>query len=169
MHHIDWVWLVSRWLHLMAVVVAIGGSAYLYLALMPALKEAMGEPEQEKLRDALRRRWAKFVHVSIVVLLVTGGLNFVRGAIPPQVPAIPYHPIFGVKLLFAFTIFFLASALLGRSPGFAKMRANARKWFGVIVLLGGMIMILSGMLNQIRNGEAARPTPSTSAPQIESE
>jgi len=163
MRHIDWIWLVSRWLHILAVVLAIGGSAYSYLALIPASDETLDETERTKLREAIRRRWAKFVNISIAVLLITGSLNFIRGAIPPHIPAIPYHPIFGVKLLAAIAVFFIASALLGKSPGFATMRAHSRKWFGVIVLLGVLIILLSGALNQIRNGEARDPTPRVSA------
>ena len=154
MHHIDWVWLITRWLHIVAAVTAIGGAIFSYLALVPASDESLDETERAALREAVRRRWAKFVHISIPALLVTGGINFVMGAIPPNVPAIPYHPVFGVKLLAALVIFFIASALLGRSPGLANMRAHSRKWFGVIALLGMLIILLSGALNQIRNGEA---------------
>ena len=156
MESLDWIWLISRWIHLVAAVTAIGAAISAYLAVLPAAREALGDGDREKLREAIRRRWAKFVHMSIALLLITGGLNFVRGAIPPAVPAIPYHPIFGVKLLAALFIFFLASALLGRSPGFAGLRSNSRKWFGVIALLGIVIILLSGVLGQIRHGEAVK-------------
>lgn len=156
MQHLDWIWLITRWLHILAVIVAIGGSIYSYLAFMPASQASLDEPDRTRLRDAVRQRWAKFVHISIAILLITGGINFVMGAIPPRppkVPAMPYHAIFGVKLILALVIFFLASALLGKSPGFARMREHARRWFGVIAVLGLVIVLLSGMLNQIRHGE----------------
>lgn len=165
MNHIDWFWLITRWLHLLAVIAAVGGAMFSCLAWIPASSEVLADADRDRLREAVRRRWARFVHISIAVLLITGGINFVRGALPPKIPPIPYHPIFGVKLLAAIAIFVIASGLLGTSPGFARMREQSRKWYAVIVGLGLLIVLLSGTLNQIRVSETRRPSATAPAPE----
>ena len=92
------------------------------------------------------------VHVCIVLLLVTGGLNFYRLVLVPKVAPMPYHALFGLKFFAAMGVFFLASALLGRSPGMEGMRRNAGRWLSVIVLLGVFIVVTSGVLSQLRSG-----------------
>lgn len=150
----DWIIMVSRWLHLAAVVLAIGGAAYARFALLPGMGEVLDETSREKLREAVRRRWAKFVHISIAVLLITGSFNFVMLAMPPAVHPLPYHPIFGLKFLAALAVFAMASVLVGRSPNFEALRRNSGKWLSMILLLAVVIILLSGVLNKIRVAQA---------------
>ena len=126
-------------------------------ALLPAAKAALTDDVHERLREAVRARWAKFVHATVALLLLTGSINFAILAIPPKINPIPYHPIFGVKLLAAFTVFFIAEALMSRGPGFATIRANRAKWLGVLLTLGGLIVLLSGVLNQVRTSQTLGP------------
>lgn len=162
MNDIDIAVLLSRWIHIGAVIVAIGGAVYQRFALLPGAQEALDDDARDSLREALRRRWSKVVGASIGVLLLTGFLNFVLVAVPPKIHAIPYHPIFGLKLLMAFAIFFLASVLAGRSPGFAAMRKNSAKWLNVIIALAVVIVFLSGLMSQIRQHQTPPEPPVTS-------
>jgi hypothetical protein len=145
--------LISRWIHLGSVIIALGGAAFMRFALLPAAKATLADDVHEKLREAVRVRWAKFVHAAIALLLITGSINFAILAIPPKVAPIPYHPIFGIKLLAAFAVFFVAEALMSRGPGFAKIRANRAKWLSVLLSLGALIVLLSGILNQVRTSQ----------------
>lgn len=149
MNQIDWVYLVSRWLHLSAAIIAIGGAAYARLAALPALRD-MDAQLREALREELRRRWAPVVHACVAILLLTGGFNFVYLAWPPKIEPMPYHAIFGVKLLAALAIFAVAEGLVGRTAAFAKLRSAARKWLTIVLLLGGLAVLVSGVLNQVR-------------------
>lgn len=164
MESIDPVLLVSRWLHLAAAIVALGGALFMRLAVHPSAREVLGADEHERLREALRRRWAPLVHSSIAILFLTGLFNFYWLAIRPKVPPIPYHPIFGVKLLAALFVFFVAEALVGTAPGFARMRERRAKWLSVILVLGGIIVLLSGGLNQLRTQNQRGAAPVASAP-----
>ncbi len=150
MEKVDLVLLISRWLHIAAAIVAIGGAFFVRNALQPSAKETLNDADHAKLREAIRSRWAKVVGACIGILLITGGLNFFKLALPPKIKPMPYHAIFGVKLLAAFAVFFLASALAGRAPGFAKLREQSRKWLGVLLLLAALIVFLSGLLSQVR-------------------
>ncbi|MCO6437002.1 MAG: hypothetical protein J5J06_07935 [Phycisphaerae bacterium] len=149
MEGIDWVYLVSRWLHLSAAFAVVGGAAYARIAAWPMFR-TLDEASGESVREELRRRWAPVVHAGIAVLLLTGGFNFVHVAWPPKVDPMPYHAIFGVKLLAALAIFWIATAVVGRSAAFASMRRSAGKWLSVLLVLGGVVVLVSGILNQVR-------------------
>jgi hypothetical protein len=164
MQQLDWVLLISRWLHLLAATAAIGGAAFMRLALAPGAKAVLDDENHRKLREAVRSRWAIVVGVCIGILLLTGGLNFALLAIPPKIDPLPYHPIFGVKFVAALAVFFLASALVGRSPGFDKMRNEQRKWLSVILALAALIVLLSGVLGQVRSTKVAKTVDTTSKP-----
>ena len=165
MENMDWVLLVTRWLHLASAIIAIGGAFFVRFALKPAAGEVLNDEVHKKLREAVRRRWSIVVMACITVLFLTGGFNFVMYALPPKIAAIPYHPIFGVKLLAALAVFFIASALAGRSPGFARMREQNAKWLGMLLGLAALIVLLSGVLNQVRTRSAGKtdPSPPTAA------
>ena len=49
-------------------------------------------------------------------------------------------------MMLAFGIFFLASALVGRSKSFEGMRKNAKLWQLVIIILAAIIVGISGYL-----------------------
>lgn len=140
--------IVIRWMHLVAVVIAIGGVVFVRFALMPAAREVLSDEVHGHLRSSIHARWKKVIHVCIAVLILTGAFNFYvsfRDGVPP----IPYHPIFLFKILAAFLVFFLAIALSGTSPGFAKLRADGRKWSGVLIAAGILAILVSGILRVI--------------------
>lgn len=153
MNDIDIPLLLSRWLHISAAILAIGGAAFMALALLPAARDTLDEPAQERLREAIRRRWSKFVLAAIALLLLTGAFNFWTLALAPKIKPMPYHAIFGVKFLAAMVIFFVASALVGRSPGVAGMRKNAGRALTLILVLAALVVLLSGLLNRVRSSQ----------------
>ncbi len=167
MSEMDVVVVVSRWLHIGAVIVAIGGAAFLRLVLTPAASSVLSPEDHNRLREAVRSRWAKFVFGCVGLLLLTGGINFALLAMPPKVKPMPYHAIFGIKFFAALAVFFIASGLAGKSPAFAGMREKSKKWLSLLLILGATIVLMSGVLAQVRmHGQAATPTtlnvPSTS-------
>lgn len=162
----EYIVLVSRWIHLATAIVLVGGAAFMRFALIPSAVEVLDDATHRSLREAIRKRWAKFVHIGIALLLLTGGLNFAILSIPPKIHPIPYHPIFGVKLLAALAIFFLATALVGRSPGLARIRENSRTSLNRLLALATLIVVLSGVLHVVRLRDpgmrASPPAPSSS-------
>jgi len=147
---LDYAVLCSRWLHFAAAIVAVGGAIFMRFVLLPGANESLSSDSHEALRESIRRRWSRILMACIALLLLTGGLNFVMLALPPKIKPMPYHAIFGVKLLAALFIFFIASALAGRSPGLAAMRAARKKWLGILIITAGFVILLSGVLSQVR-------------------
>lgn len=81
----NFVAVVNHWLHLIAVIFLIGGNAFQVFVLIPSIKES--DPSYETLLK-ISRRFTRMSLMFLIVLVVTGGMNFgVRRAgheaIPP--------------------------------------------------------------------------------------
>ncbi len=63
---------VFELIHLLAVVVWVGGMFFAFMALRPAAAEALETPERLRLWDKTFRRFFRWVWLAIVLLLVTG-------------------------------------------------------------------------------------------------
>lgn len=144
MEVLDILFVLSRWIHIVSAVVAIGGTIFIRFVLAPS-GAALPEEAHQQLRSRLLPRWQKFVHACVGLLLLTGGFNLFV-AISNKVAPMPYHAIFAVKFLLAMVVFFLGIALTGTSPGFASIRAARKKWLAVMATLGVIVILLSGVL-----------------------
>lgn len=155
MDQLDFVLLFSRWAHITAAIIAVGGAAYAFLALQPGARDSLDDAQHKTLREAVRRRWSPVLFACIAVLFVSGGVNFYKLALLSKIEPMPYHAIFGVKFLVALVVFFIASVLSGRSPGLAKLRENSSRWLGILLVLSALIVVISGALGQIRAHSAS--------------
>lgn len=147
--------LVFRWMHILAAIAAVGGVIFFRFALLPA-SETLNQEQRLTLLAALRSRWAMIVHLCIAALVVSGIVNFLllnsaSKTWPGGLPK-PYHMVFGIKVLLALGMFFISSALAGRSPALEKVRANARFWLTVNLILALLIVGLSGVLRMTHVG-----------------
>ena len=136
--------LLARWTHVGAAIVLMGGAIFTRFVLMPAAAE-LPEEQHLALKERLRVRWSKIVMWGIMALLVSGFYNYFTG-MPTHKGQPLYHALVGTKMLLGFGAFFLASVLSGRSAKFAPLRANAKKWLGVLILLTAIISGIGGFL-----------------------
>lgn len=140
-----WLSIASRWIHLVSIIVAIGGTAFIGIVFLPAVQRVVSGETLANLRESVRSRWMMVVHVCLVLILISGGYNFYVNGILAK-PGGKYHMIFGIKLLLVFVLFFLAIALTGRSEALAAIRAKSNRWIKVVLLLAAIIVALSVML-----------------------
>jgi len=127
---------LSRFLHVATAVVLVGGLTALRFVVAPALA---AHPEQ---MEAIRQRWKKYVHAGIGLFLITGGYNYVV-AIGNHQGDGAYHALLGTKMLLALVVFFLASALVGRSHGTQKFRDNSARWKAIVLLIAFVVIGIS--------------------------
>ncbi len=139
----EFIELVSRWVHVGAAIVLLGGSAFTRFVLMPAAAESLSETEHENLRQRVMGRWKRIVMIGIGLLLASGLYNYLNSGKSGGL----YHGLMGVKMLLAFGVFFFASALTGRSAGLAAIRNDARKWLTVLILMATIVVAIAGFLN----------------------
>lgn len=150
---------LSRFLHVAVAIVLVGGTVFMRFILMPAAKE-LPDAEHDQLRQRLLARWKRVVHSGITVLLLSGLYNYMQ-QIPKHKGDGLYHALLGTKILLAFVVFFIASALVGRSATFEKMRQNRAKWMALVVLLSGVIVGISGFV-KVRGPKPKVAEPSLS-------
>ncbi len=158
--------LLSRWLHMIAAMAVVGGPIFMWLALFPAAG-SLADDSRRALMEAIRRRWAKVVMAAIAFLIISGMYNYIlireaaktwgseweSGKFYMQL----YQSLFGLKVTLALAIFFIASALVGRSAGMAKFREHARYWVGVNVILALFLVLISSGLRMMHVGPNAEP------------
>lgn len=144
MENIDWVQVFFRWLHIVPVIVLLGSTVFLWIAVSPVVQGATGGvPEW---LNSVRQRWSMIPRICIITILVSGLYNFIMYRMSDENLPSAYHMIFGIKVLLALGVFFLAEALNGKSAAFAPLRANLRKWAGLAAGLGILTVMLSGVL-----------------------
>ena len=135
---------ISRILHVSTAIVLVGGSVFMTFVLLPTA-EQLSTAEHDKLRGLINGKWKRYVHAGILLFLVTGFYNFYR-QLPNHKGDGLYHALVGTKILLALGLFFIASALVGRSAAFESIRASRAKWLKIMVLLAAIIVGISGFV-----------------------
>lgn len=153
----DLISLLSRWVHIGTTIVLVGGSVFMRFVLAPAASATLSDAEHAALRERVVNTWKKFVHVGILLFLLTGFYNYLVVTRPKHDGDSLYHALMGSKILLAFVVFFFASALVGKSAGLQKIREKRNTWLLVLVLLSALIVGIGGFL-KIRQWE---PKPET--------
>lgn len=139
MHYVD---ILSRIVHVGTAITLVGGSVFMLMVLIPSAQE-LSDESHDQLATAIKNRWKRFVHLGILLFLISGFYNYFR-MIPDHKGDGLYHALVGTKMLLALGVFFVASALVGRSEKFEPMRQNRAKWLTMIVLLASVIVAISG-------------------------
>lgn len=148
-----------RAIHLVAAMLAVGALVFQRVALRPALDEG-GSPE---LAEAVRRRWAPWVHGTILVLLATGFWRFFTVGMAKAEGVPGYHMLVGIKILAAFGVFFVASALIGTGSALARFRAAGRRTLTIGILLALVVIAISLHLREIQPASAGAATADPAA------
>ncbi len=134
---------LSRFFHVSTAITLVGGSLFSLLILIPAAKQ-LADYDHQTFAEAIRARWKMVVHAGIAVLLVTGFYNYIR-AMPLHKGDGIYHALIGTKILIALVVFFIASALVGRSPALQSIRDRRVLWLRILVALSLVIVALSAV------------------------
>ena len=133
---------ISRITHVSTAIVLVGGSVFVLFMLLPATA-VLSADQRTTFSEKIQSRWKRFVHTGVLLFLVSGFYNYYR-AVGLHKGDGPYHMLLGIKMLLAFGVFFLASAMVGRSAKLATFRENRGKWLRVLVLLAAIIVSISG-------------------------
>jgi uncharacterized membrane protein len=147
---------ISRIVHVSTAIALVGGSVFMVFVLLPAAKQ-LSDEQHERLRGLVNKTWKRYVHVGILLFLVTGFYNYFQ-QMPLHKKDGLYHGLIGTKIILAFVIFFIASVLVGRSEKFEWMRAGREKWLKIIVLLAAIIVAMSGFV-KVRGQKATVAGP----------
>lgn len=140
------VTLVMRWAHILSAIVALGGTIFMRYIIHPVTTDQMADAQLEHFRAAVRKRWMRILHLCITLFLISGFYNYLVVQNPLHKGDGLYHALFGIKFLLALVLFALAIMVSSAKGYAAKFRANAPFWMGVIVFIGIVIVLISGVM-----------------------
>ncbi|HZZ29249.1 MAG TPA: hypothetical protein VFE46_14720 [Pirellulales bacterium] len=170
-----WFALALRWFHLVAAMVAVGGTAFMRFALVPSVS-VLADEQRKALHEQIRSRWAKLVAGSVAFLLISGLINFVLFLTESKTePWAQWHQaynslyqfVFGAKFALAMVVFFIASALAGRGQATQKFRQDATWWMTVNLVLALVVVALSGVLRFTHVGPTLPKIAATATAPVE--
>ena len=146
---------IARWLHVLAVVVWVGGMAFAHFALRPSVQEALEGPARVALMAATLRRFFRWVAASIAVIVVSGGAWIAAAggfaAVGPQV-----HAMTGIGTLMVVVFAYIwmvparalaSAAAAGAIPAAAAALALIRRLV-LLNLVLGVVTISVAMLGK---------------------
>lgn len=155
----QWLDVVSRIVHVSTAIVLVGGAVFSAFVLMPSAS-ALTDDERQTLHNGVVSRWKRFVHGGILLFLLSGFYNYFQAMSKHKGDGL-YHGLIGTKILLALVIFFIASALVGRSEGLKRFRDNRMFWTKVMVGIALIIVAISGFAKVALPGKVtstAQPT-----------
>jgi uncharacterized membrane protein len=133
---------LMRWLHIISVIILLGGMVYARFVLAPVLT-ALPEAEKGSIVVRSAEGFRTIILLAIFAILLSGLYNLIT---KPNIPS-GYHMWFGIKMLFVLHIF-AVSFLLARSSVSEEKRN--RLMTGVIVS-GVLVTFLSAWLRFLTN------------------
>lgn len=139
---VDLIDIVSRIVHVTTAIVLVGGTVFSAFVLLPSAN-MLSKESHDLLAAEVKSRWKPYVHLGILLFLVSGFYNYFRAMGLHKGDGL-YHGLIGTKMLLAFAIFFIASALVGRSSKLQSMRENRAFWLKAMVLMAAVIVAISG-------------------------
>ena len=122
---------LSRWLHITAAAVAVGGLIYARFVLMPAM-ESLAAEQRAALAAQIAKRLRPIASAAIVLVVVSGVYNLIR--VLEQGVTSSYHMAFGIKFLIAGHV--LAMLYVASTPPSGDAARDAKR---PRLLLGGAI------------------------------
>ncbi len=147
--------IISRWAHVGAAIVAVGGMFFIRLVLMPSATRTLEDDAHASLRSHLLTRWRKVVHACVGLLLLSGAYNYYRAMTELHSGQALYHALAGIKMVVALLVFALSIGLTGRGGTLAFLRRAPRRWLAVNLALAAIVVLISGVLRNL----PPAPTP----------
>jgi hypothetical protein len=141
--------LILRYMHILGAIALMGSTIFMRFALRPVV---VGMPPEAKaaIHEQVRSRWAKFVMLATLLILVSGLTNLALASRYDYEPVLGmakgYHMVVGIKFLLALPIFFIAAVLSGRSNLAKRMQANAEFWMNLNLTLALVMVLIGGYL-----------------------
>ena len=135
-------------LHVLAVVIWVGGMFFAYNALRPAAAEVLEPPHRLKLWVATFRRFFPWVWLSVMVILITG--LWMMLSLPKAPTHIHIMAVFGIVMMFIFAhVYFAPYKRLKHAvnnenwPEGGKYLGQIRTLVGINTIIGLVTIIVA--------------------------
>lgn len=153
--------LVTRVLHIACAAIMFGGLVYLKVVVAPLAEGA--EDRDVALFHGRRSAWAKLVMSATLFLLLSGTVNILYIVNAYEKLPSTYHMLFGIKVLIAVFVFFVAAATAGSSEAAMRMRANLGKWLSMALVATVLVFVIGATLRSFDKVPRAMEEPAAGA------
>jgi len=128
-----------QWVHIASAVVAVGGYAFLMIALLPSLHILDLERRELLLRAVFERfRWVIW---AVIITLFASGLYNTRLAW--EAPWGTYWKLLTIKIILAFVFFAISVCLTLPIDLCNRFRARRELWFSIALAIAGAVLLIS--------------------------
>ena len=138
----------SRWLHILAAAVAVGGLIYARLIVSPSLG-ILDADQRARILSQLSARFRPIVVAVIVILVATGSYNLL--SILQEGVVTAYHMAFGIKFLLALHIFGMLFLVSAPPSGDAARDAKRSRLMTGAVISGLIVLALGAYLRTLHS------------------
>lgn len=137
-------------LHVLSVVVWVGGMAFAHLALRPALAETLEPPQRLKLLSAILQRFMAIVTLAVALIIITGGYLMASVGGFGASPAV--HAMLGIGALMVVIFAYLrvktyprmrAAVAASQWPEAGAAAGTIRHLIAVNLVLGAVVIIVA--------------------------
>ncbi len=125
--------------------------------LVPVIPEGTDER-----REAMRKRWAKLVMLSTLLLLVSGLYNSYYMAVTYQLNGL-YLGLLTVKILLALVVFLFAAILSGRSENAKNMRQKELNWLNILCVSMLLLVLIAGFMKTMEHEKKDKEVEQTNS------
>jgi uncharacterized membrane protein len=133
-----------QWVHIAAAVMAVGGYAFLLIALFPSLRILDLERRELLLRVVFERfRWVIW---AVILVLFASGIYNTRLAW--EAPWGTYWNLLTIKIVLAFVFFAISVCLTLPIDLCRRFRARREFWFTVALGVASVILLISTYLRR---------------------
>jgi uncharacterized membrane protein len=137
---------VSRWLHVICAIVAVGGAVFMRVVVPAGLAEADAASRDSVLRS-MRRKFKVIVHAAVTLLILTGIFNSVRNFEDYNLKRGLMHALWGMHMLVGVIVIGMSIYLLAKP----EPPRNHRALLTVNVVLMLLLVGLASTLKVVRD------------------
>ncbi len=158
------VLLILRYMHILGAIALMGGTIFMRFALRPVVVQ-LPPDVKASVHEQVRSRWAKFVMLATLLILVSGVANLAlasRYTFTDKPLGMSWHMLVGIKFLLALPIFFIAALMTGRTNLAKRIQTNAEFWMNLNLTLALVMVLMGGLLKFVKR----EPKASANAPAV---
>ena len=140
---------IARVVHVLAVVLWIGGVGFVTTALLPAVRQLKGPAERAELFDTIERRFASQARITTALVGLTGFYMLIRYNLWDRFQHLAYwwmHAMIAVWLIFTVMLFVIEPFILRRQRAWQASETpegtlKAQHWLHWILLVLSLITV----------------------------
>jgi len=137
---------INQWIHLISVVIWVGGLAFVVMTLTPALRGKFPQESTKVFFQDIRKRYFRMSGIFLALILVTGGINVHFSLQGVEHASKFWVIILGLKLILvtAFGSIYLLNVLYKSNP--PETGEQAVPYANVSFILGLFIILAAAFL-----------------------